>query len=241
MATKFDHARPWDFKNIVEQAVILAQYFPGLDFSRVVDVAVRSFWKKGHFVLPDGMDGLALIPKHSAVARLAKGNEEWPAYNRALVHLFEILKADCREFDFVDIIGVGPDVERCTRKTVEVYRRLEAIPGDVLVMAVQTGRLYKGKSAYDVCDLLKMKQEFGLDSFAVGCIVLTHPERMDKPEPHIDSVGSVHAPFPEAPFAEVTCLGRWPPFDRLIFNKHQRVSFSEGCGSATGVCSEVEF
>lgn len=48
---------------------------------------------------------------------------------------------------------------------------------DILVVASQMGRLHRGCSARRA-RVVMMGNEFGLDSFAFGCILLTHPERL---------------------------------------------------------------
>lgn len=235
-ASSYGYPQGWRIKSVAKQAAILAKFFPGLDVSHTKELAKR-YEKDGKLVLPKGMDGLVVIPKHSAITKLATGtNENWPAYNRALAHLFGVVKSARPEFaDYTDG-AVGPDRERLAPKTAAVYAEMENVPGDVVVLAVQTGLLHRGKSVRRSRVVFGAK-EFGLDSFAVGCIILTHPERLNDPNVlWIDCAGSERAPEAGGAF---TVASYWFfHVGWLEFNSSWIGDPCENCGSASGVRPE---
>lgn len=235
-ASSYGYPQGWRIKSIAEQATVLAKFFPGLDVSHAGELAKR-YEKDDKLVLPEGMDGLAVIPKHSAIARLTTGtNENWPAYNRALAHLLGVVKSARPEFvDYTDG-AVGPDCERLAPKTAAVYAEMENVPGDVVVLAAQTGLLHRGKSVRRARVVFGAK-EFGLDSFVVGCIILTHPERLNDPNVlWIDCAGSERAPRAGDAFAGVSY---WSFDDGRLEFSSDRISPPNGdYGSASGVRPE---
>lgn len=234
-SSNYGYPKGWKLKPVSEQAAILAKKFPDLDVSRVEEFA-RRYEKDGKLILPKGMDGLVVIPKHSAAARLSKDNEQWPAYSRALAYLFGVMKAARPEFVDYTEGAVGPDRERLASKTAAVYAELEKVPGDVLVLAVQTGFLHRGKSVRRARVVFTGK-EFGLDSFAVGCIVLTHPERLNRSDVlWIDCAGSERVPRAGGAFSDASC---WRfGYGRLEFDSDWVSGPSGSCGSASGVRPE---
>lgn len=178
-------------KPVAEQAALLAERFSGLDISHVDELMWR-YKRDGKFFKPDGMNGFGVIPKNSAIARLsaASTDKAWPAYNRALSHLFAVMKQARPDLEGYEEGYLGPTYERLIARTRDFYRRLESVPGDVLILAVQTGFYHKCRSIQYVRRLIR-SHEFGLDSFAVGCILLTHPERLRHfDHPRIDCPGS---------------------------------------------------
>ena len=192
--------------SVAEQTAALAavKEFPNLDVSHV-DKLVDPHKKHGRIVIPEGFDRLAVFPKHSVLARYAIGNEDWPVYNRALAHAFTTLKV--HRPNFVDYTQgrIGPEYERMTQRTRDVFDELEKLPGDFHVLAVQTGILYRDKSVADVRASFD-GYEFGLDSVSAASILLVHPERLTRIEDlAMDCPGSERAPeavgqFVRAPY-----------------------------------------
>ncbi|MBU2509529.1 MAG: hypothetical protein ABH820_00050 [Patescibacteria group bacterium] len=209
-------------KPVQEQAHDLVERISDLDISHVDELAERYYEsdvseehvggyrdaaENGRsLVLSEGMDGLVVIPKMSAVARLEQRHKDWPDFNRAMFYLLGVMKA--ARSDFYDYTGgkVGPNRLRLHEPTVKVIQKLEAdIPGDVLVIPVQTGLLHRGKSPRRARVRFQFN-EFGLDSFSVGCILLTHPDRLkDSKGLWIDCPGAEFAPTAGSDFSPVPC------------------------------------
>ena len=236
IVSTYGYPKGWYLKSPMLQARILTERFPGLDVSHVVELAGR-YRKDGKFVLPSGMDGLAVFPKHSAIARLSgETNEYWPSYNRAFAHLLTVMSQ--ARSDFVDYTegNVGPEYERLAAKTAAIYEELENVPGDVLVLAVQTGMFHRAKSIRRA-RVVFGQREFGLDSFAVGIILLTHPERLQHVD-HlwIDCAGSERAPRADGGFSRASY---WSfRGGELGFLSCRVDDANPDCGSASGAPPE---
>lgn len=165
----------WVLKSVKEQAKLLSRRFPGLDISHVSELQAQ-YEKNGVLVLPEGMDGLAVIPKYSVIAKRDKDRPGWPAYNRAFGHLLGMMQKFRKEFvQYAD--SIAPEHLRLSRQSEAFYKSNEQVPGDVLVVAIQTGLLHRGRS-FRCAALHYRAEEFELDAFAVGCILLTHPDRL---------------------------------------------------------------
>jgi hypothetical protein len=62
--------------------------------------------------------------------------------------------------------------------TEQIYKALSAEQkGDILVLPAQFGKLHYAQSS-NYARITFRKNEFGLGSFAVGCMLLTHPKRL---------------------------------------------------------------
>jgi hypothetical protein len=77
-------------------------------------------------------------------------------------------------------------------------------PGnDILVVAAQTGMLHRGCSARRTRVALA-GNEFGMGIFAVGCLLLTHPERLSNGETlMVDCGGDEYSPRADYTFDRV--------------------------------------
>jgi len=141
-------------------------------------------------VLPEGMDGFGVWPKFSAVARESQAPEDWPIFNRAMHRFIQVMNG--ARSDFMNRLKdrIGPDHLRLHPKTQAAYQRLEqSQPGDLLVAPVQTGLLYRGKSPRRALALMR-ENEFGIDPFALGCLTLTHPDRLTQDSLWADCPGA---------------------------------------------------
>ena len=74
--------------------------------------------------------------------------------------------------------------------------------GDYYVIAAQTGARWKGKSVKQVREDYSL-DEFGLNSYEVACILLSHPERLEKDgDLWIDCPGNDFSPDADGDFSE---------------------------------------
>lgn len=261
VASTYTYPSGWKMKSVSEQAAILAAKFPGLDISHVDEIVARFYTAPSaieqteggyrtapkpngtKIVLPKNMDGLAVILKPSAAARLAAARKnkqelpDWPVYNLAMNELLNVVAASDKKFVDYTERKVGSKRLKLTQKTEEVYAKLEALmPGDVMIVAVQTGLLHRGKSVQRARVTFGEK-EFGLCAFAVGCILLTHPERL-KHVDHlwIDCAGSEFFPESDEVFA---CCPCWNfSGGELKFGWGHVSDYFPYYGSASGVSPE---
>ncbi len=215
-----DHLR---LKSVRVQARILREHFRGLDTSFVEQLEKQ-------ISVPECFDGLAVVPKYSVVKSTAP--EDWPGFNRALHLLLEILKGS--SFLKVDLgKAIGPQnlcVIGDTRRFMDELSR--ETPGDCLVFPVQTGRRYAGKSPLEARAEMTT-QEFGLDPFIVGCLLLTHPRRLQREHYlYIDCPGAEYMLIGERKFMSVPVWRHAPGGIRL--GLHLKHESSQKIGSATG-------
>jgi hypothetical protein len=151
--------------------------------------------KLGRLPLPDEPEGWFAIPRWQALA---------PTYNEAVELVLEVL-AKRRRFSNRIAGRLG---EKYLRQT-ERSRLAETIladqqPGnDILVVAAQAGMLHRGSSARRTRMALA-GNEFCLGVFAIGCMLLTHPERMSSGDAlMIDCGGDEYSPRADYAFDRV--------------------------------------
>jgi hypothetical protein len=181
-------------KDIRVQTAILRQVFPGL---RAADetLAARP--------VPAGAEGWFAIPRWQAIA---------PTYGEATG---EVL-AKIREFR-LDKFGnwrdgqLGPDYHKQSARTENMSQTLsdEQKGHDILVVAAQFGVRHRGRSVRRAREVMQV-QEFGLGAFAVGIMLLTHPERlMSEDDLFINCAGDECAPVAGGDFwgAPIFCFG----------------------------------
>lgn len=125
--------------------------------------------KLGHKELPDGAEAWFAIPRWQALA---------PSYNLAVEMVLKVL-ASKRRFDNRVLGKLGPEYLRQSERSKLAERILaQQQPGaDILVVAAQAGLLHRGCSARR-SRVVMAGNEFGLGAFSLGCILLTHPERL---------------------------------------------------------------
>lgn len=176
------YPKEWQLKSVLEQLAVLQQIkeFKTFDANQVVEIAEK-FSK-----LPEGAEGLAVIPKPSRVAS---------SYNEAVVLMTELMAKNRKDW-YTNREGyLGPEYLRLTGKTQQVLAKLEKeTPGDYLVIPVQTGLRHRGRSVRRA-KVMFSSNEFGFGPYEVGIILLVHPERLQKSK-HlaIDCAGCEYSP-----------------------------------------------
>ncbi len=152
-------------KDIVEQVTILQQVFSGVGFSANRDIARAP--------LPQHADGYYVIPRWQSIA---------PTYGEAVRKVFGALRQS-RGDHFRDCSkgNIGPKYLRQLGCSVAMFNRFEAQqPGhSALIIPAQFGLRHRGRSVRRAREVITgTPGEFGLGVFAVGTMLLTHPERM---------------------------------------------------------------
>jgi hypothetical protein len=238
----YGYPNKWRLKPLEKQARILAKRFRGLDVSHVEELAAR-YYVEGALILPKGMDGLVVIPKPSAIARLVTERSsrlndvmhDCPEENLALWELLRVMSMVRSSFCDYTERKVGPKRYKLTANTKAAYAAFDNLPGDVMVLAVQTGFLHRGKSVRRARFVFG-EREFGLCAFAVGIILLTHPKRLTHFD-HlwIDCAGSEFATESDDGFSYFLC---WRfGVDGLMFD-WSLVVYPRTSGSASGAFPE---
>jgi hypothetical protein len=142
------------------QVTELRKVFPGLGACMV---------RLGHKPLPEGAEDWFAIPRWQALA---------PTYNEAVEKVLEILSTR-RRFSNRLAERLGPTYLRQSErsKLAEKILAEQQTGNDILVFAAQAGLRHRGRSTRRARVSL-VSNEFGLGVFAVGCMLLTHPERL---------------------------------------------------------------
>lgn len=174
-------------KGITEQTNILRQLFPGVGFADE-KLAEREVPKNAD-------DGWFAIPKWQSLA---------PTYGEAVQLVLNKLK-ETRNGAFYNYREgeLGPDQLRQSAKTASVFQKLAEDQNgfDILVVAAQFGLRHRGRSIRRVREIL-LGNEFGLGAFAIGIMLLTHPERLAHYDDlWIDCAGDEFAPLADGDFS----------------------------------------
>ena len=133
---------------------------------------------------------------------------------------------------------LGPKNLRQSEKSAKIFEKLgkEQKDHDILVIPAQFGILHRGRSVRRALEVMNTNQ-FGLGAFAVGIMLLTHPERLQNyNDLYIDCAGDEFSPGADGGF------GSAPYFlfsgDGVEFGAHW-VGYTDGYyGSASGFVSQ---
>jgi hypothetical protein len=121
--------------------------------------------------LPEGAEAWFAIPRWQALAS---------TYNRAVEIMLEAF-ANRRRFSNRILGRLGEIFLRRSERSILAEEILadQQQGSDILVVAAQAGLLHRGSSARRT-RVAMAGNEFGLGVFAVGAILLTHPERLSR-------------------------------------------------------------
>ena len=119
--------------------------------------------------LPEGAEAWFAIPRWKAVA---------PTYNEAVEKMLAVL-ATRRKFSNRIIGKLGDKFLRQSERSKLAEKILgeQQEGNDILVVGAQAGMLHRGSSARRT-RVAMVGNEFGLGVFTIGCMILTHPERL---------------------------------------------------------------
>lgn len=213
-------------KPIAEQVHIIAKLF-NLEQTHALEF-VKNLSK-----LPESAEGWFAIPKVSAIIK-----RRFPAIIDSAEQNCEAIKLVHKKLEESRIFynlrenEIIPTKIRQHTRTTEFMEKLEVEQrGDILIIAAQYGRLYRGKSVYESRENFA-KNEFGLGTFAIGCMTLIHPERFFRwKDLNTDCVGDEFAPnadgnFWKSPFFRLA-------YEGLEFGTSDTLSSDQGYGSVT--------
>jgi ribosomal protein S16 len=183
-------------KPIADQIKALAKIFD-LDPSHAIEFA------KNLPALPEGAEGWFAIPSVDALAKKHFPEVTDPAqkYCQA-VQLVHAKIAASRSFYNYREGQVTPAQLRVHARTAHALDLIaETQKGDILIVAAQLGMRHRGKSVRRAREVF-VANEFGLGSFAIGIMVLTHPERLVQWEQlHVDCAGDEFSPEADGDFS----------------------------------------
>lgn len=162
---KFNYGFNYEIKDFLKQKKILKSYFPDLIITAV------SLPDDYGYKLPKECEGWFAIPEPSKIA---------PTYEGAMSEVLRRLEKS-RSGVFHDFLmgKLGADrLRQCPRTTVMLGRvaQRQGGPG-ILAVPAQFGLAHSGLSPKQALAALG-DREFGLGSFAVAIMLLTHPKRL---------------------------------------------------------------
>lgn len=161
-------------KGLTEQTNRLRELFPGIGYANE---------KLAEGTLPPNAEGWFAIPRWEKIA---------PTYNEAVQKVLDLIKQtrngkfyNCREGQ------LSPERLRQTARVQKFWETLgsEQKDNDILVVPAQFGLRHRGRSVRRAREVMQVN-EFGLGAFAIGIMILTHPERlMNYDDLYIDCAG----------------------------------------------------
>jgi len=165
-------------KGITEQTNILRQLIPGIGFADE---------KIAQQALPPNAEGWFAIPKWQSVGK---------TYEEALQKVLDLVKKQRGNFYNWREGKLGVQYLRQHERTAKKLETLaEQQKGyDILVVAAQFGLRHRGRSVRRAREVFTAN-EFGLGAFEIGCMLLTHPERLQNYDDlWIDCAGNEYSP-----------------------------------------------
>ncbi len=187
-------------KGITEQTNRLRELFPGIGYANE---------KLAEATLPENAEGWFAIPRWEKVA---------PTYGEAVQKVLDLIK-QTRNGAFYNYREgeLGSNQLRQSAKTVSIFQKLgdEQKDQDILVVPAQFGIRHRGRSVRRAREVMNAN-ECGLGAFAIGIMLLTHPERLQHYDDlWIDCGGDEFAPnadgvFSKSPYFEFH--GDWVGF-----------------------------
>lgn len=191
--SSYTYPNGYKVKGIAEQVATLRQLFPELkDATFDESIASRP--------LPPNAEGWLAIPRWEKLGS---------SYGEAVDKVLATIKSKRTLRTFYNYIEgeTGPEYLRQHAKTVKAFQKLgdEQKGHDILIVPCQFGLRHRGRSVRRAREVMNAV-EFGLGAFAVGCMILTHPEREVKWEQlHVDCAGDefsqgADGDFSSAPF-----------------------------------------
>jgi hypothetical protein len=179
-------------KGITEQTNRLRELFPGIGYANE---------KLAEGVLPENAEGWFAIPRWEKVA---------PTYGEAVQKVLDLIK-QTRNGAFYNYREgeLGPNQLRQSAKAKFMFQKLgdEQKDQDILVVPAQFGIRHRGRSVRRAREVMNAN-ECGLGAFAIGIMLLTHPERLQHYDDlWIDCAGDEFAPRADGGFSESPYFG----------------------------------
>jgi hypothetical protein len=160
--SEYGYLSGYQLKPVSDQIARLKELFPEL-LTADVEIANQR--------LPPDAEGWFAIPRWEKIA---------PTYNAALEKVFAFI-SQTRGGQFYNYRegNLGPNRLRQHTRTVAKWKKLgdQQAGHDILIVPAQFGLRHRGRSVRRSREVMS-GSEFGLGAFAVGIMLLTHPERL---------------------------------------------------------------
>ncbi|MBI2625154.1 MAG: hypothetical protein HYW70_02380 [Candidatus Nealsonbacteria bacterium] len=217
---RYVYPKGYKVRSITEQTNILRQLFPGIGYAdeRIV---------KGP--LPEGAEGWFAIPRWENIAS---------SYNEAVEKMLELIRQQ-RKGRFCNYRAgrLGPYYLKQTEKATMMFHKIEQEQKgyDILVVPAQFGLRHRNLFVEQARAVMNAG-EFGFGAFAVGIMLLIHPEREVQWEQlHVQCAGDdfsnlIHGEWSRAPLFDFND-------DEIKFGAGWFLSTYAHYGSASGFVS----
>jgi hypothetical protein len=218
---KFGYPQGYFVKPVAEQLAELSKHFPDLDFSFVLN-RYRELP-----ILPQGAEGWFVVPKFEKVGK---------TYNEAVERVLDII-GKTRTFHNYCEGELGAKYLWLSERTAVALMMLgEKQKGDFLLIGGQFGLTHQGRSVRRA-RVMYAPNEFGLGSFIVGCMLITHPRRLlDWDQVQIDCAGDEYLPDEDGDFSSAPCF--YFLDGEVRFDADWVGDANSHCGSASGFLSQ---
>lgn len=221
VASGYGYLSGYKPKSVARQVKILNGLFPNLGSANK-----RLFGKP----LPENAEGLFAIPRWECFST---------TYNEAVVRVLDQIKLICGgKFYNYRENQLGPKFLRQHAKTVKAFSMLgEQQTGyEILVVACQFGLRHRGRSVRRAREVMN-SLEFGLGAFANGCMILTHPERLQYYDDlWIDCAGDEFSDGGVGSFGHAPCFRFYG--GKVLFDSRPLGAAFGNCGSSSGLLSQ---
>lgn len=210
----YEYPKDYKVKGITEQTNILRQLFPDIGFADE---------KIAEQPLPTNAEGWFAIPKWQMLAS---------TYSEAVKKVLAMIASHRKFCNNLDD-QLEADCLRQHTKTVNMFQKLddEQKDFDILVIPAQFGLRHKGRSVRRAREVFTTN-EFGLGVFAIGIMLLTHPEREVQWEQlHVDCAGDEFALENAGDFSGTPVFDFFG--DKVEFSADWSDDANECCGSAS--------
>ena len=160
VGSNFGYPDGFRMKTIPEQEAALRRLFPSLGTK------------------DDDLERLARrpLPLRAEWAAIPRWEKIGATYCSAVKRILSMINAE-RKFSATCKDRLNDQSLQQTGRAVDAWRKLgEQQTGDILIVATQFGLRYRGYSVRAAIDSMA-SYEFGLGTFAVACMLLTHPRR----------------------------------------------------------------
>lgn len=228
VSSTYGYLSGYKTKGLTEQCNRLRELFSGIGFANF-DLLAQI--EKGDVPLPSGAESWFAIPNW-----MKSPNAFGSTYSGALLKVLDTIK-QTRNGKFYNYRDGQLDEKRLRQsaQSQKFWTELTDAQGnpDILIVPAQFGIRHRGRSVRRAPEVFA-GNEFGLGAFAVGIMILTHPERlMHYDDLWIDCVGDeFDDPVSDVRFGHAPCFCF---FDgKVKFGAYFVDVASDFCGSASG-------
>lgn len=183
--SNYNYPDEYQYTQISDQVARLRQLFPELS-NATYDESVAN----GE--LPPHAEGWFAIPRWEKIAG---------TYGEAVQKVLDLISKERKFYNYRDCQLDPKHLRQHTRTVIMLQKLADEQQGhDILIIPAQFGLRHRGRSVRRAREVFNAP-EFGLGSFAVGCMILTHPQRLVRWEQlHMDCTGDEFAPDADGQF-----------------------------------------